>query len=139
MTIASNFLHTFRILNQGVNNLIQLQRDVVNNAGTWKAMAMAQEPSVEILSGYMRSAANSYSTRLGWVATLQANTALWLRVRNMWTSLGGTAADFSSIITPLNTVSDQLLLVNLSTYPAIIAACDQIIAAINMPDSLWPE
>lgn len=139
MAIASNPMHAFRILNQCMTNLVQLQRDVRSNAAAWKSMAQGQTQPIVTIAGFMTTAAAAYSTRLGWLDALQANTSLWNRVRTIWTVLGGTAADFNDIVTPLRAVANQLPLADKSSYAAIITACDQILAAVDAPDTLWPE
>ena len=139
MAIPTTAIHTLRLLLQADQNLSGLQKDMRQNAISWKASAQAQSVPVGTLAQWMNDAATAYQTRLGWITTAQADTANWALLSAMWTKLGGTAADFNSMLTPMNAVANQLGPIDKSTYAAIISACDQIITAINAPVSLWPE
>ena len=139
MAIPTTALHILRVMLQAEQNLSGLQRDMRNNAISWKTSAQAQNLPVETLAQYMNDAAKAYQSRLAWLSTLQADSANWTKIGAMWALLGGTAADFSGIITPLTAVANQLGPIDKSNYAAIISACNQIIAAINAPLSLWPE
>lgn len=124
---------------QADQNLSGLQGDMRNNAIAWKAAATAQSQPVATLAQWMNDSATQYQTRLGWIATVQADAVLWPLLSGMWGKLGGTAADFNSVTGPLKSVADQLGPVAKGTYAQIIAACDQITAAVPAPLSLWPE
>ena len=139
MAVPVTALHILRLLLQADQNLSGLQRDMRNNATTWKAMAQAQSVPLPTLAQFMNDAATEYQKRLGWITTAQADTANWTKLSTMFATLGGTAADFNQTVNPLNAVANQLGPADKSTYAAIITACDQILAAINAPLSLWPE
>lgn len=139
MAIPTTALHILRVMLQAEQNLSGLQRDMRNNAVSWKASAQAQNIPVDTLAQYMNDAATAYQTRLAWLSTLQADSANWTKIGTMWALLGGTAADFSGIITPLAAVATQLGPIDKSSYASIITVCNQIITAINAPLSLWPE
>ena len=138
MAIPVTNLNILYVMLQCQQNLNGLQRDMRNNALTWLAQAQAQSVPVATLAGFMNNAAASYQNRLGWLTTLEADPN-WPAIGAMWGKLGGTAQDFSNVITPLTAVVNQLGPVDKSTYAAIITACNEIIAAINAPLSLWPE
>lgn len=139
MSISTTKLHVLRLILQGVNNLVGLQRDMLNNAQSWSAMATAQNPPLATLQGYIRSAQAAYATRLAQIAAIQADATNWPLITAMWTQLGGTAADFTGIYTPLSTVTTQLGSADISSYAAIITGCNEIIAAVPAPVSIWPE
>ena len=127
-----------RVLLQIEQNLIGVQRDMRANAQTWRTVALAQSTPIATMAGWMNSAATSYQSRLGWLPTIQASPE-WSRIAAMYLAIGGTGQEFTDMMTPLNAVANQLGPAQKTTYAEIIAACDQIIAAINAPLSLWPE
>ena len=137
MAVPSNTIQAFDVLVDGIRNIRTLQRDMANNAVTWKTMAQAQSPDVATIASYMNNAAQSYNNRLVYVTNLVANTALWNRVKAIWAILGGTVAEFSAVTNPLQAVASQLGPADKSSYAAIISACDQILAAIPLPDSAF--
>lgn len=139
MAIPVTQLHILRLLLQADQNLSSLQGGMRSNAVTWRAAAVAQSQPAATLAQWMNDSATAYQTRLAWVATAQADAVIWPKLSALWALLGGTAADFNSITTPLKAVADQLGLAAKTTYAQIITACDQIIAATPAPLSLWPE
>ena len=138
MAVPVTQVGILRALLQIERNLTNTQRDMRNNATAWRSMALAQSAPVLTLAGFMNSAALAYQTKLGWLPTLQANPE-WPRIAALYTTMGGTGQEFTDMMTPLNAVANQLGPVPKTTYAEIISACDQIIAAINPPLSLWPE
>jgi len=139
MAIAVNPVHILRMLLQADTLLSNLQRDMRNNALSWKAIATAQALTVATLAEQMNSAAVTYQGNLDLITTAQADTVNWNKIVTMWGILGGTGADFTNIMNTLSAVASQLGPADKSTYAAIISDCDQIIAAVNAPLSLWPE
>lgn len=141
MRIPTTSLDISRAIDQVVDNLNGLQRDIRNNAIAWRAAAQAQPQTVPVatLAQWMNAAAVSYQTRLSWIATLRADPVNWPLVSAMWVRRGGTASDFTSKVNPMTAVANQLGPAPKTTYAQIISACDQIIAAINAPFSIWPE
>lgn len=139
MAIPVTSLHILRLLLQVDQNLSGLQRDMRQNAQTWKAQAQTQTVPVDTLATWMNDAATAYQTRLGWITTAQADATNWAKLASMWTKLGGTAQEFTDTISPMSAVANQLGPAQKTTYAQIVSACDQIIAAINAPLSLWPE
>lgn len=139
MAVPVTSLHILRLLLQVDQNLSGLQRDMRQNAQTWKAAAQAQTVPAATLALWMNDAATEYQKRLGWITTAQADTANWNLLGSMWTKLGGTAAEFTNTINPMSAVANQLGPATKDTYTQIVGVCDQIIAAINAPLSLWPE
>jgi hypothetical protein len=139
MTVPTTAIHILRLLLQADQNLCGLQKDMRNNAIQWKDQAQAQAVPVLTLASFMDGAAVAYQTRLQWLDDAQANAPLWAELSAMWQMLGGTGQDFSDVTTPLRAVADQLGPAAKTTYAQIVGVCDQIIAAINAPVSLWPE
>lgn len=138
MAVPVTQVGILRALLQIEQNLTGVQRDMRANAQTWRTAALAQSTPIATLGGWMNSAAIAYQSRLGWLPTLQANVE-WPRVSALYVLMGGTGQEFSDMMTPLNAVANQLGPAPKTTYAEIISACDQIIAAINAPLSLWPE
>lgn len=139
MAISQTSFHVFRVLNQIMQNMIGLQHDMVSNANTWLTMANAQSPAASVIVGYMKDAATAYETRLGWVLNYKNTSPNWTAVVNMYVALGGVTTDATNLYTQMKAVADGLNTATLTDYPSIITACNQIISAVNAPDSLWPE
>lgn len=139
MTIPVTNLHILRLMLQIEQNLSGLQRDIRNNAITWKAMAQAQTVPIATLAAYLNEAAVAYQSRLSWLVAMQADAVNWPKLGAMWAMLGGTSADFSDMTSPITAVATQLGPATKTTYAQVIGICDQITSAVNAPLSLWPE
>lgn len=139
MAVPYTRLQALKLLLQIERNLNGLQFDFRANATTWKAAAQAQSIPRATLESQMNSAAAAYQERLGWLGTLQANGAVWSVVADLWTTIGGTGAEFNDLMTPFNAVADGLAPADKGTYAKIITVCNQILATIDVPPSLWPE
>ncbi|HRF10954.1 MAG TPA: hypothetical protein PLR37_02290 [Candidatus Accumulibacter phosphatis] len=139
MAVPYTRLQALKLLLQIERNLNGLQFDFRANATTWKAAAQAQSIPRATLESQMNSAAAAYQERLGWLGTLQANGAVWSVVADLWTTIGGTGAEFNDLMTPFNAVANGLGPADKSTYAKIVTACNQILATIDAPPSLWPE
>lgn len=141
MAITLTSLHIQRIVKQIVDNMVGLHGDIRANALTWKAMAQAQNPSANAIKQFMTDASSSYSTRLEWLTTYRNTDPNWPAVKAMFIAMGGDMDEAVSMYTELKAVVDGLVagLPNISTYANIINACNQITAAVQAPDSLWPE
>lgn len=139
MAIAYSGFQTLRVLNQIMTNIVGLQHDMVSNANTWNTMATAQTLSAATIAGYMSSAAASYETRLGWMLNYKNTSPNWNAVAAMYAALGGVGADVVTLYNEMKAVADGLSGATLTTYAQITSACNQILAAVAAPDSLWPE
>jgi len=139
MAISQTPIHVLRVLLQIEQNLVGLQRDMLSNANAWLAMANAQIPDAPTITQYMKDAASSYETRLGWILNYKNTSPNWNSVVAMYTALGGNVNDATTLYTQMKTVADGITNATLGTYASIITACNQIISAVNPPDSLWPE
>ncbi len=139
MAVPYTRLQALKLLLQIERNLNGLQFDFRANATTWKAAAQGQSIPRATLEAQMNSAAAAYQDRLGWLGTLQANSQVWSVVADLWTTIGGTGAEFNDLMTPFNAVANGLGPADKSTYAKIITVCNQILAAIDVPPSLWPE
>lgn len=138
MAVPYTRLHALALMLQVQSNLTGLQSDFRTNAMAWKAAATAQSLPVGTIAQQMTDAAAAYAVRLAWIPALQTKTSVWSVVSSLWTAIGGTGAEFSSLMTPFNTVTTQLASVNKNTYAQIISACDSLLAYIDKPESLWP-
>jgi len=138
MAVPVTQIGILRVLLQVQSNLSGLQKNMRDNAQTWRTSALAQSIPIATLAGFMNSAAAAYQARLGWLPVLQVNPE-WPRIRDLYITIGGTVQEFNDMLTPLNAVADQLGLAPKASYAEIISVCDQIIAAINAPLTLWPE
>lgn len=139
MAITRSLFHSLRILYQLQTNIVQLQRDIRSNAETWKAAATVQSSSAQQLKTWMQDAAVSYETRLEWLRSYRDTSPYWSDLATLYTLLGGNSTEVTTFYTEMKVVSDGLQAAGLNNYMQIINACDQIIAAIDAPDSLWPE
>jgi hypothetical protein len=140
MTIPITNLNILRVLLQAERNLTGLQRNMRNNALRWKIMAEGESVPITVIAGFMDSAALAYKARLEWIDTFQDdNPVEFPRVVTMWNKLGGTAGEFGDVISPMETVANNLGSQTKTTYAELITICDFIIGEINAPLSLWPE
>lgn len=139
MAITLTAVHKRRLLNQVEQNLTGLQRDMHNNAIAHKAMAQAQSPDLSILATFVRDAALEYLRRLQWVIDLRANPTRRQRLVDMLTSAGWTEQEIVDFVQELRAASIALRDAPRTTYVEIISACDQVLATVDAPESLWPE
>jgi hypothetical protein len=139
MAITLTKFHVFRVLNQLMANLVGVQSDMLRNAKSWKAMATAQSPDITTLATFMRDAAGEYQRRLQWVADYRNTSPNWAAVSAMFQALGGDPTEATTMYQQMKNVADQLAAASITTYAQATSACNQIIAAITPPDSLWPE
>jgi hypothetical protein len=139
MPIPQTRLHANRVLEQIMNNVIGLQRDMKNNAQTHRAMAVAQSPDIATLRRFVDDAAASYLTRLDWGTSI-VNTPAKLTILNSTLSrVGLVLTDITDITDALEDEALALQAASKNSFEEIIAACDTVLAEINLPESLWPE
>jgi hypothetical protein len=139
MAIPQTKLHANRVLDQIMNNVVGLQRDMANNANTHKAMASAQSPAIATLRQFVNDAAASYLTRIQWGENIVNTPAKLTILQNSCSRIGIAVSDITDITNALKTEATTLQNASKTTYAEIIAACDVVIADVNLPDSLWPE
>ena len=132
-------LHNFRVVEQIKQNLIQLQRDLVNNAKTHKAMSVAQSPDVSSLALFISDCTVQYLRRIKWITDLRNDPIKKQRMLDILWKMGWTEEDITDVVTPLRQVIISLRDAPKTTYQEIITACDIILATVNPPDSLWEE
>lgn len=141
MAITYTKFHVIRVLFQIERNLTGMQRDMRNNALTWKSMAQAQSRTVETIRTFMTDAGASYQERLEWIRSYRDTSPNWTAVTTMYSALGGDMAEATTLYQEMKSIADRL--VNqaplITTYAQIINGCDQILADVQPPDSLWPE
>lgn len=117
---------------QATRNLAKSMRD---NAQTHIAMANAQNPDVVTLAKFVTDCAASYNTILStartWVQNnnTQATAAVSL--------IGATITDLNTYTSPLQTAATNLAAADVSTYVAIITACNNLLATVPAPNSIW--
>ena|ERR1700749_2671949 len=131
-------IHIARLVRQVEYNLSGLHKDMHNNAKTWKSQAQAQSLPVADLAERVRTSAQAYLSRLDWHPKLQ-NHALWPQVLAMWSKVGGSQGCIDQIEAPLRNAANALKGSDLSSYQAISAASDALLAAVDAPPSLWEE
>lgn len=133
--MAAQAFDNLQLLLQLLQATRNLARDMVQNANTHIAMANAQNPSVAVLSSFVTDSAASYnriaSTAKTWVTNnnAQATAAVGL--------IGATLADLNTYTTPLQTAITNLLAADVSTYAAIITACNNVLATVPSPNSVF--
>src|SRR5260221_343733 len=137
MPVPLTLLHQQRVVDQIRQNLVGVQRDMINNAKAHLAMAQAQSPDIATLLGFVRGVASQYLTRLGWITTLRNNPTQEAWVLAAMTRMGWSESDIVNVVTPLLTAANSLNNAALVTYADVISACNQLIAFIDVPPSLW--
>lgn len=139
MAITITAVHKRRLISQIEQNLTGLQRDMVNNAKTHKAMCVAQSPEVATVGTYATSSGTAYLVRLQWVIDLRNDSVRRQRLVDMLASVGWTEQEIVEYVTALRAAAIALRDASKATYAEITAACDAVLAAVDMPESLWPE
>jgi len=139
MAIPLTQLHGDRIIGQIRDNLVGLQRDMVQNATTHKTMAQAQSPARAVLATFVTDASASYLTRLQWVIDLRDDATRRARLLTVLARVGIDEQDIIDMVTPLRAQAIALRDASKATYALIIVACDTLLAAVDPPESLWPE
>lgn len=139
MAIPLTNLHKGRIVEQIQQNLVGLQNDIRLNAFAHKAMAQAQSPDLATLQKYVADCVAEYLKRFKWVIDLRADPVRKARLLDALTKYGWTEADIVDVVTPMRAAVIALRDAPRTTYAQIVSACDAVIAAVEPPDSLWPE
>lgn len=139
MAIPRTNLHLFRVVNQIITTLMNLHRGMRTNAQTHRAMAVAQSPALTVLQTFIADAAAAYLLQLQWIIDLRNDSVKEQRLLDVLAKMGWTEPDVVDVVTALRQVAVGLRDAPRSTYAEIITACDAVIAAIQAPDSLWPE
>ena len=139
MTISQTTFHTLRVVQQIMGRLVQMQADMNGNARTWIAMANAQNPDVATLAKFMTDSGTEYNRKLAEILTYKNTNPNWPAVVAMFTAMGGVPADAVTLYTQLKAIADGIGSAQLTSYAQIITACNQITAAVQMPDSVWFE
>lgn len=139
MAVPQTKLHANRVLDQIMNNVVGLQRDMFNNAQTHRAMAVAQSPAIATLRQFVNDAAASYLTRIQWGQDIIDTPAKLTILQNTVARIGLEVSDITDITNALKTEALALQAAAKNTFAQVITACDTLLANINLPDSLWPE
>lgn len=125
----------FNLLIQIMQATRNLARDMRSNAQIHVAMASAQSPDLETLAKYLNDCAANY-------LNIMAAATTWVQGNGPQTTaalglIGATTADLSSYTAPLKTAAQNLQAADKSTYAAITAACNSLIAAVPAPASVF--
>ena len=137
--ITNTKLHVGRVADQCYRNLLGLQKDIRANAEAHRGMALAQSPPFEKLRGFVVDAIVAYQTRLQWFQALNDNAAKFQLLTEELTRRGWAQADLLTPFGELKQVVQSMNAAAKANYADIVAMCDQVIAAVNPPESLWPE
>lgn len=132
-------LHAARIVAQISENLIGLQLDIRNNAGTHMAMAAEQSQDLAVLQGFVADCVTEYLKRLTWVSDLLADAARKSRLLGALAKMGMMESDITDMLAPLHAAVVSLRDAPRTSLSEISAACDEVMLAVGCPDSLWPE
>ncbi len=139
MAIPQTKLHANRVLEQIMDNVIGLQRDMRNNAIAHRAMALAQSPALATLQSFVNDAAAAYLVRIGWGESIINTPAKLTILNNTLSRIGLVLTDITDVTDALKSAALQIQSANKNTYAQIVTVCDAVIAGVNLPDSLWPE
>lgn len=139
MAIPITAIQKRRIITQIENNLVNLQRDMHRNAETHKAMAQAKSPDLAMLQKFVADCASRYMGRLQWVIDLRNDNVKRQRLVDMLESAGWTEQEIIDLVVALRDAAVALRDAPRNNYAQIESACDAMIAAVEMPPSLWPE
>lgn len=138
MAIPRTNLHLLRVVDQMRTLLLNMQHDMIRNATTHKAWALAQLPLAGIQTAVQATAAN-YLALLQTIIDLRNDSTKEQRLLDTLAKMGWTEADVVDLVTAFLQVARGLRDAPRTTYAEIIAACDGVLAAVQPPDSLWPE
>ena len=136
--IPANSYNLFDNVRQVSITLRHTQRDIHNHVRSWKNAARASTP-IPVISDVISAANKTFGENLAWISTLKSDKQNWPKIAAIFLVLGATDTDFHAVFDPLLDAVHQISAMDKSSYAAIISACDQILATINAPLSLWPE
>lgn len=139
MPVPFTNLHSNRLLNQCLQNLIGLQIDIRRNAVAHRQMALAQAPDFATLLSYVNDSIATYQRRQQWLADIISDNTRKQRLLDALARVGCTATDATDLYNYLNNVVSQMAAATKNSYADIIALCDSVLANVGMPESLWPE
>ena len=137
--IPQTNIHNQRFVGQIAQNLIGLQKDILGNAKTHRAMALAQSPDFETLKTFVQDCAARYLERCKWVSDAMIDFEKELSIATQIGKMSFSLTDITDVLDPLQAVAQALSDSMLKEYRDVIAACDLIIAEVNAPLSLWVE
>lgn len=133
--MSAQSFDNLQLLLQLMQTTRNLATNMRSNATAHISMANAQSPDVVTLSSFVSDAAASYtrilSTARAWVQANNAQAAAAVAL------IGASLADLNTYVTPLQTAANALAAADLSTYAAIITACNAVLATVPMPNSVF--
>lgn len=133
--MAAQAFDNLNLLLQLMQTTRNLASSMRSNANAHTAMANAQSPDITALAGFVTDCAAGYirilSTARAWVQVnnIQATAAVGL--------IGASLADLNTYVTPLQTAATALAAADLSTYAAVIAACNTLLATVPAPNTVF--
>lgn len=139
MAFTGNGLENIRLVQQAVRTIVDYATNMRNNAQTHIAMANAQSPDLATLTSYVNDCATSYQTQLGRLTTALTVDPTKTKLLDGLARLNCGAADISGPGNTMKIAADALAAADKSTYAAIITACNNLLAAVPAPASVWPE
>ena len=139
MAIPDTRVQKEKIIRQILLNLTGLQHNMRANAQRHRAQALAANPDVVTLAGFVQDCALKYLERLQWLIDLRNSPARRQRLLDMLTQMGWLETDITDVASPLRQAAIALRDAPKTTYAEIISACDSLLAFVDPIDSLWPE
>lgn len=132
-------LHRTRVVEQVITILRNVQKDMRRNATVHKQMAQAQTPDHQTLKTYVNDCAATYLQNLQLIIDRRGDAVKKQQMLDILTKMGWTESDIVDTLVPLRQAAIALRDAPRSTYAEIITACDNVLSAVDAPDSLWPE
>lgn len=139
MPIPINGIGKRRLINQIEQNLTGLQRDMHNNAVAHRAMALAESPNLATLAAFVADSAAQYLRRLQWVLDVRNDPVRRQRVLDLLATVGWTEDEITGYVQELRQAAIALRDAPRTSYAEIVTACDAMLVAVDLPESLWPE
>ncbi len=117
-----------------------MQRDMRDNAESWKIISTGETVPINEIANFMELSRATWQKRLDDINNFQTNEPIeFPKVVAMYEKLGGTTQDFNDTKSPLQTVVTQMQSAPKTTYAELITICDQIMATVDKPLTVWDE
>lgn len=134
--MAAQAFDNYILLTQLIQATRNLAANMRSNATAHIAMANAQSPDIVTLASFVSDCAASYLNKIlgparAWV---QANNAQATAAVGL---IGASLADLNNYVAPLQTAANALAAADLSTYAAVIAACNTLLATVPAPNTVF--
>lgn len=139
MAFTGNGLEDIRLVQQAVQLIVNYAANMRSNANTHIAMANAQSPDLTTLAGFVSSAASEYQRLLDLLQTAVTTDPTKTKLLDGLARMNCVSTDITTPGTAMINAADALAAADKSSYAAIIAACNNLLAAVPQPASVWPE